>query len=152
MRRANVETNAGAPARMLTAPSVLASVVIISPSACDAGRRILGKRGAVEARKDHIGHRRRLGELLADGRDRYFGRLVQWITVDARTDRRERYRSQRFLFRESERLTIGRCEQPGLARGTSAPHRSHRMNDEASLQPEPGRDARLTGWAGRQHR
>src|SRR5437762_528154 len=71
--------------------------------------------------------------------------VVNWIAVDAATDRWKRDRANVVVDRELQARSIARREQLRLAAITAAPHRTDRMNHPLRRQPITARHPRLAG-------
>src|SRR4051812_35348617 len=91
--------------------------------------------GGPEAREGHaIDPRVRLQESsdLRNGDARGFAHRV---AVHTATDGRERHRARAVLRRESQRFTIGRCQQLRLAVRSTAPDWADCVDDVSRWQP-----------------
>ena len=93
------------------------------------------------------GGRHRRGFERAAQQEGNRDRLVEWIAIDAATDRRKRDRPHVIFPCQSERALITRGEQRRFAPAAAVPDGAHRVNHVARRQSIAARDARLAGRA-----
>src|SRR5690348_2470376 len=100
-----------------------------------------GVRGVV-AETDQENALESIGDFRAL-RDRDLRSLIDWITVDAATDRRKGDRSHAVLFGQTQAVAIARREKLRFSAIAAAPNRADGVDHEFRRQTVAARDPRL---------
>src|SRR5207244_2376641 len=72
--------------------------------------------------------------------------FLEWVAVDAATDRRKGYRLDFVFHRNLQRIPVAICQGLRLAMCPAMPDRSDGVNDESSGQTIAASDFRFTGF------